>query len=106
MDLYADRQIGLSALLIVVLASLIAVGGINHAMGHPLICRCGYVRLFYGGIDDPEVSQHFIDWYTFSHVGHGIAVYVFMRAFAKHGPSTILPSIALGGLICIGVAGA
>jgi hypothetical protein len=62
----------------------------------------GVGTLFYGGVDDPEVSQHFIDWYTFSHVGHGIAVYVFMRAF---GPSTSLPSIALGVLISMGIAG-
>jgi Protein of unknown function (DUF2585) len=69
-----DRVIGLPALILIVLGSMVVVGGITHAMGHPFICRCGYVKLFYGGIDDPGVSQHFIDWYTFSHVGHGIAV--------------------------------
>jgi hypothetical protein len=59
MDL-PDRQIGLPALLHVVIASPTAVGSIIHARGQPLICWCGYVRLFYGGIDDPEVSQQFV----------------------------------------------
>jgi hypothetical protein len=98
-------KIGLPALILVVLASLIVVGTINHAMGRPFICTCGYVKLFYGGLDDPEVSQHFIDWYTFSHVGHGIALNVFIRAFAERGPSTSLPSITFGVLISVGVAG-
>ena len=105
MELYADRQIGLLTLLLVMLGLLVAAGSVIHAMGHPLICKCGYVTLFYGGLDDAEVSQHFIDWYTFSHVGHGIAVYVFMRAFTDHQPPTTLPTIALGLLISVSVAG-
>ena len=52
------------------------------------------------GLDDPEVSQYFIDWYTFSHLMHGVAVYVAIRMFAN-----IRPPIAMGILISVGVAG-
>jgi hypothetical protein len=79
--------------------SLMALS-IIHAMGHPLICNCGYIKLFHAGLDDPEVSQHFIDRYTFIHVLHGITVYAMMR-----GITDDQPSIGLGVLISAGVAG-
>jgi hypothetical protein len=81
------------------LGVLILAGGIIHAMGHPLICKCGYVKLWHGGIDDREVSQHFIDWYTYSHVVHGIIIYFLIWAIAEDRAS-----LALGLLIAASVA--
>ncbi len=43
--------------------------------GQPLICKCGHVSLWYANPSGPETSQQISDWYTFSHVLHGIGFY-------------------------------
>ena len=54
-----------------------------HAMGHPLICKCGYVKIWYGGRGDSQMSQHLTDWYTYSHILHGIIFYWLLSVLAK-----------------------
>lgn len=65
-------------------------------MGRPLICTCGYVSLWYGNPAGPETSQQLFDWYSFTHVSHGLLFWLVLWLLAPNASFATRLLLAVG----------
>lgn len=65
---------------------LAAAAAILLAMGRNPICTCGTVDLWVGSRDSPKTSQMLADWYSLSHVVHGLLFYAALWLVARRWP--------------------
>ncbi len=77
------------------LGLIAAAALILHAMGQPLICRCGSVKLWQGDVMGAENSQQLADWYSPSHLIHGLLFYGLLWLTARRRPLGLRALIAL-----------
>ncbi len=54
------------------IAVLIVQAGALWALGRPFLCACGKFKLWEGDAASPCLSQQLTDWYSFTHVIHGV----------------------------------
>ncbi len=80
-------------------AIIIAMTAILLLMGREPICTCGYIKLWHGVVISSENSQHILDWYTFTHIAHGLIFYAILSFIAPKWSFTkkLLLAIAVEG---------
>jgi len=68
--------------LLIVMVIAIAAFWLLQA-GRVPICTCGYIKLWHGQTVSSENSQHLTDWYTPSHIIHGLLFYGLLHLTAR-----------------------
>jgi hypothetical protein len=68
------------------IAIIAIAAGIEYWMGRVPWCTCGHVKLWHGVVHSSENSQHLTDWYTLSHVVHGVGFYMILWTTARRLP--------------------
>ena len=76
-----SRKTAVAALLIIGIAAAAEL-----AMGRHPICTCGTVELWVGSRDSPKTSQMLADWYSLSHIVHGLIFYALLWLLLRRWP--------------------
>jgi hypothetical protein len=77
------------------LAVLIAQMAAEYLVGRTPICTCGYVKIWEGVVNSSGNSQHLSDWYTPSHIIHGILFYGLAHLVLRGKPIAVRLLLAL-----------
>src|SRR6478672_11720241 len=85
-----SRRAWLLALIVLAVSAAILL-----AMGRNPICTCGTIDLWVGTRDSPKTSQMLADWYSFSHIVHGLLFYAMLWLVARRWPIERRFTIAL-----------
>jgi hypothetical protein len=91
-------RLSLAAALLLALGITAAIAAIMFWMERIPICKCGYIKLWHGGRGDSEISQHLTDWYTYSHVLHGVIFY-FLLWLVFRGRLSVAARLVIATLI-------
>jgi hypothetical protein len=74
---------------------ILATALVLLAMGRVPICTCGTVKLWTGAVFSADNSQHISDWYTPSHVVHGLLFFALLWLVARRLPLGLRAVVAI-----------
>ena len=75
------RRTAVAAFAVVAIAAALEL-----AMGRHPICTCGSIDLWVAARDSPRTSQMLADWYSLSHIVHGLLFYALLWLVARRWP--------------------
>lgn len=78
------------------LCLLIIQASVLAWFGQPVICECGYIKLWEAAVTGSGNSQHLFDWYTPSHIIHGLIFYGILHVMLPRTPLWVRVLIAMG----------
>jgi len=82
-----------AAILLAIIAFQAAALGF---LGQPPICVCGQIKFWEGDVFSSGTSQHLSDWYSFTHLLHGVMFYFLLWFVARTLPVSRRFLLALG----------
>lgn len=86
----ASRQVATAAAAIVGLTAIAL-----YMLGRSPVCPCGTVKLWHGAVQSDENSQQIADWYSLSHVVHGLIFYAGGRVLLRRRSVSVRFLVAL-----------
>jgi uncharacterized protein DUF2585 len=96
--LTAIPRLSLPSAILIALGIFALAAWVLFWMGRVPICKCGYVKLWHGNRADSQTSQHFTDWYTYSHVLHGIIFY-WLLTWVSRGHLSVAARLVIAAMI-------
>lgn len=91
-------RLSLPMALLLSLGIIAIAAGILFWMGRIPYCKCGYIKFWHTGRGDSEISQHIADWYTYSHILHGVIFY-FLLWFIFRGRLSVAARLVIATVI-------
>ena len=82
----STRAPTLSVQALAVVLIILATGLVEWLLGRAPICTCGTVKLWTSDAYGPQNSQMLADWYSLSHVLHGVLLYGALWLVARGWP--------------------
>ena len=80
----------------IIVALIATQAALLYALGRVPMCACGTIKLWHGVVLSAENSQHIADWYTPSHVIHGLIFYFLTWVVLPRAPVLTRLLLALG----------
>ena len=71
---------------IIAFGLVVAMAVILYLMGREPMCTCGYIKLWHGVVKSSQNSQQIFDWYSFTHIIHGLGFYLLLTIINRRLP--------------------
>jgi hypothetical protein len=89
-------RLSMPVALLISLALVLVTAGVLYLMGMAPTCSCPFK--FWVGKDQPQQSQQLLDWYTYTHVLHGVVFY-FLLTVILRGRLSVAARLVIATLI-------
>lgn len=86
----------ISLIIASILGLLLVHAGLLWYMGQPLMYSGGYIKFWHGVVLSDGNSQHLSDWYSLSHIIHGILFYALLAFLFPRMPVGLRLLLAIG----------